>query len=480
MKQFIIACCFLWVYFGYAQYTSVPDPNFEQALIDLGIDDDGLNGQFLTANALGVITLQVEQNNIDDLTGIEAFIDLENLYAFENNLTAIDLSVLPNSMWTLSLGNNQLSNIDLSYIPNIVNLSLHSNNFTQIDASNLTSLFIFHVSNQNLTNLNLTNCSNLFSLGMVETSISSIDLSDSTGLTFLTCHDTQLTSLDFTNNFYIEEITCYNTPLTSIHLPNNPNLEFLGLGNNLLTELDVTNCPNLDRLICSNNGLTELDLSGNPVLDHLNCSDNQLTTLDLSNNLLLTELGCKNNNITNIDFFNNSLLELIDCQVNLLEEVDLSQSPLLFVVDFSDNPNLTLVNLQNGNNEEMISFSAYDSPQVSCVVVDDPTANNDNIYVNENAVLVGSIEDCENISVSDFKLQKVIQVFPNPAQDFFFIDSTESITIHQIKIYDLLGRLVLQKDELFNIINFSHLNSGLLFVNIETEQGSITKKVVKE
>ncbi|MBV1924489.1 MAG: T9SS type A sorting domain-containing protein, partial [Flavobacteriaceae bacterium] len=45
--------------------------------------------------------------------------------------------------------------------------------------------------------------------------------------------------------------------------------------------------------------------------------------------------------------------------------------------------------------------------------------------------------------------------------------------------YDVLGRLVLHEKEQFNTIDVSQLNSGLLFVKIETKQGSVTKKVVK-
>ena len=63
-----------------AQYTAIPDQNFEQALIDLG-HDDVIDGQLLTANISSVDSLDVSGyfdtttgqliSPINDLTGIE-------------------------------------------------------------------------------------------------------------------------------------------------------------------------------------------------------------------------------------------------------------------------------------------------------------------------------------------------------------------------------------------------------------------------
>ena len=73
--------------FSYAQYTSIPDSNFEQALIDLGIDSEGtLDGQVLTADIIGVTTLNVSSKGITDLTGIQAFTALETLHCYSNVL----------------------------------------------------------------------------------------------------------------------------------------------------------------------------------------------------------------------------------------------------------------------------------------------------------------------------------------------------------------------------------------------------------
>ena len=83
-----------------AQYTLIPDPEFEQRLITQGIDTEGtLDGQVLTDD-IDHITLLVLDGNppvtpyIYDLTGIEDFISLEDLRFSNNKVEQVDLSNL--------------------------------------------------------------------------------------------------------------------------------------------------------------------------------------------------------------------------------------------------------------------------------------------------------------------------------------------------------------------------------------------------
>lgn len=78
-----------------AQITAIPDANFEQFLIDLGIDSDGVvNGQVLTSDVENVTDLDISfQDLIQDITGIEAFLSLENLDVSMTPLSGVlDLS----------------------------------------------------------------------------------------------------------------------------------------------------------------------------------------------------------------------------------------------------------------------------------------------------------------------------------------------------------------------------------------------------
>jgi len=57
-----------------AQTTPIPDPNFEQFLVNEGIDTNGINGNILDVDAQAVTVLNLSTlNRIIDITGINAF-----------------------------------------------------------------------------------------------------------------------------------------------------------------------------------------------------------------------------------------------------------------------------------------------------------------------------------------------------------------------------------------------------------------------
>ena len=92
-----------------AQTTSIPDSNFEQALIDKGIDSDAtLNGQVLTSDISGIIELDISNLEITDISGIEDFTSLEIL---DISFTPIGASSYP---FTLDL--SPLINLEEIYM----------------------------------------------------------------------------------------------------------------------------------------------------------------------------------------------------------------------------------------------------------------------------------------------------------------------------------------------------------------------------
>jgi hypothetical protein len=58
-----------------AQTTPISDPNFEQALIDMGYDDV-LDAQVDSESIEGVTSLNLQSRGIEDLTGIAGFSNL--------------------------------------------------------------------------------------------------------------------------------------------------------------------------------------------------------------------------------------------------------------------------------------------------------------------------------------------------------------------------------------------------------------------
>ena len=85
MKKLLLLLFLGFTLFGFSQTTAIPDPNFEQALIDLGYDTAPIDGMVLTANISSITNLYVDTKNIADLTGIEDFIALTTLSCSSNN-----------------------------------------------------------------------------------------------------------------------------------------------------------------------------------------------------------------------------------------------------------------------------------------------------------------------------------------------------------------------------------------------------------
>ena len=112
--------------------TSIPDANFEQALIDLGYDTGPTNGEVVTDSINTVTTLNVSGESIADLTGIEDFAMLDSLICYNNTLDTLDVSA--NSALTyLNCDNNQLDSLNVS--SNLTSLSCSHNNLTSLDVS---------------------------------------------------------------------------------------------------------------------------------------------------------------------------------------------------------------------------------------------------------------------------------------------------------------------------------------------------------
>ena len=137
---------------------SIPDSNFEQALIDLG-HDDSIDGMVAVENINSVTSLNIPNKNISDLTGIEGFTALEFLGVNDNNLTTVDLSN-NTSLNNLSIFRNQLIALDVSSNTSLFRINCDFNRITALDLSLNTSLRDIACGTNNLTMLNVKNGNN--------------------------------------------------------------------------------------------------------------------------------------------------------------------------------------------------------------------------------------------------------------------------------------------------------------------------------
>lgn len=178
MKKLILIILTLTPFVTKAQVTLIPDSTFEQLLINLNIDSDGiLNGQILTSDAQNVTQLDLFQGGngfrIQNMTGIEVFTNLELLegsyHEFNtinmSTLTKLDTLILPsNSIKNINLSNNlnlkflQIGNSELEFMQynGIGYLDLSNNTKLEyLDVFSLDSLFKINLKNHKANNLKI-------------------------------------------------------------------------------------------------------------------------------------------------------------------------------------------------------------------------------------------------------------------------------------------------------------------------------------
>ena len=151
----------------------------------------------------------------------------------------------------------------------------------------------------------------------------------------------------------------------------------VGYGN--ITDLTgIEDFISLTELNCRNNDITSLDLSNNTALIQLNCKENTvLASLNVSNNIALTYLMCQDNQLTSLDVSNNTNLYNFYCGESTL----------------------TSLNLRNGNNTQLTNFNAVDSPNLTCIYVDDTNWSTTNwTNIDANSTFVENESECSNLT----------------------------------------------------------------------------------
>lgn len=81
------------------------------------------------------------------------------------------------------------------------------------------------------------------------------------------------------------------------------------------------------------------------------------------------------------------------------------------------------------------------------------------------------------LSVNSFTSSQV-KIFPNPVQHSFRMNLDQGVVLNSVHIYNLLGHKL--KTSTSNIVDIGGLSSGIYIVEIETNQGKLTKRLIKE
>lgn len=156
----LILIILLYSSFLKAQTTAIPDPNFEQALINLGHDTGSVNGFIINSNVSSVIGLDIDSMNITDLTGIEAFSSLILLDCSYNKINNLNLGLNYN-LEVLLCHDNSISTINV--IPNykLRVIKCYNNFIAELDLSQNYLIDFIDCSSNLLTCLNIKNGNNV-------------------------------------------------------------------------------------------------------------------------------------------------------------------------------------------------------------------------------------------------------------------------------------------------------------------------------
>ncbi|WP_179021159.1 T9SS type A sorting domain-containing protein [Winogradskyella forsetii] len=442
-------------------YITIPDSNFEQALIDLNIDSDGIiNGQVLESDVVSIQFLNLFSKNISDLTGIEAFESLEGLYAFDNNLTSIDIS--NNALLTdLVLSSNALTEIDLTNNPNLTALTLSNNQIESLDLSSNSLLEGLYVQNNVLTTIEVSSLAALSQIFIDQNDLVELDLSQNSMLSQVSCPENNLL------NFNIQNGNNTNIGFNDFNASLNPNLECIEVDD---VDYSVLTWINVD-------SLSSYSIDCAPIND--DCSfatsitlgqDTPGTTVNSKSSVF--NPACQQEGIVVFDVWYQFIapasgsvtmtlgVPIAVAKVAIYEDC-MTQNPLACAQD-----ELQINNLSAGQTYFLqVWLEVSGSGRLSSQ--------------NQVGSFVLNVQDSAFLSTGLDNELKELTFYPNPAEDKVIIAGYEFIDSYQI--FDITGKMVLSNSQIKSLshsIDISLLSKGIYMLRIKGENKSITKKLL--
>ena len=444
--------------------TYVPDSAFEQALIDQSIDTDGTLDNFVATSDINTLTsLNISGKLIIDLTGIEAFVALEELICSDNDLTQLDLSA-NTALTTLDCSENLIKNLDVSFLTlttlnATINPNLYCINVLDVDLANMNTnwqkdndiasystncdggRFIeipddnfyqalveleFDADDADPLTVNTVLTSKIEHLEILDVNNRSIDsligIREFKLLKDLDCSANYLNKLDLSEMTHLEKLNCgSNYFLTTdtantlglLNISGTDSLIELFCGSNNLTHLDVSSIGTLEELDCSNNNLDAIN--SNTILKKLNISNNYFGTIDISTITTIEELNCNSNQITSlIGTVNNTNLKILSIDDNNLTGSGIDVSNYTVLTNLSMRSNLFTGTLDLTANNNLITLDFSDNTI-------------DNIMLDSAASLTslqGSQNELNSLTLTNYNDLKTLNIAYNTIDELILNSNT--------------------------------------------------------
>lgn len=437
---------FFLCYFASTQAQNVvfADPNFKTALVnDVFVNTNG-DGEIQLSEAIACTDIYVPNANISNTGGLENFV----------NLIYFDMS------------GNSISTLDLSIAPNLQEVRCFNNNLTTLTLpSTNTVMTVLDASDNVLTSLILpTNLSALDTLNLSDNQLASLDVSAAVGVRGLYCDNNLLTNLTVPSlasltDGAIRKISCRNNRFTSLSMAQ------------VAVEIDCGGNTQMDSLWITGNPSFRGDVA---------CDNSQLVYVSVNNKVEV--LDCSNNQLEELIISQQSVLENINCSNNQLDTLFLSH-PALTTLDCSSNQ-LVAVRIFNSAATNLVNFDSRNNPTLNCIETSDLT-NAQNNWTNRDAwTTINALGQCNGIwsPISTLPGLPFVKIYPNPTTKHIQLELGQVYQELVVTVYNGLGQTIshLETVSSSSIEVVLPVEKGVYFVQVQTETGRQSYKVIKE
>jgi hypothetical protein len=426
MKKLLLLILPFLFFNAKAQTITIPDAKFAtylQGVVPLAMFGNQLDTSNSSVKSL--TSINVSNDSIHDLTGVQYFTSLNYLNCSNNLLT--HLPNLPHTIRYLYCQKNSITGLPaFPSSAEIVNCGY--NLLTALPYTITDSIYNFNCEHNLLTSLP--------------------PLPLTGGLAFLNCRNNNINSIPAPFPLGLQQLDCSYNNLTS--LPSISYLQYLDCSYNNLNLLPTTPLYNTQYLYCTSNHLTSLPALPNTILN-IDCGLNQITSLPALPNSL-GALACYSNSLTSLPALPNSL-QFLSCSNNNISCFPTFPNTLTDSMQFYINPN---------------PYNCLPNYVPAMRVVD----------LAEPLCTAGNSNGCALAGIENINLKPKINIYPNPAQNNFTVEVSNNDK-QTVQLFDVNGKLILTQTIIDKTtIDVSNLNSGVYNLGLLSSIGVVNKKLV--
>jgi Secretion system C-terminal sorting domain len=226
MKRNLLGALLLFSGMAGAQIISFPDQNLKNKLLSVEYPHSGYgqadnvlaidsnqDGDIDVAEASVVYGLNISGASITNLSGLEAFVNLEWIQCGANQITSIDAAMFPN-LKRLMCGFNPITSLDVTGFTNLEELDCEYAQLTSLTVAGMQGLTLIRCSGNALTTLDLTGLSGLEMFSSSEgNALTSLNFDDAVNLYQLSLSGTMITELDLSHSPLLMNVGITGNPL---------------------------------------------------------------------------------------------------------------------------------------------------------------------------------------------------------------------------------------------------------------------------